>query len=225
MAARGADRCRADRALVVDRQRIEIPVRRFQFRAGGGNCPAVVDRRLGRGRGRRGRRADKNMLFAGEVEQHIVSRGEADDAVGRIDRALVIDRLADQANAVAERSDRALVHHARRTAPREMKVVIEKIAIGDVARAGKKTVGVHHAAGPHDDAVAVDQVNLSVGRKRAVDHRHLPAQHPVQRRAAGGGLHELRQFTRADGKTLPVDNGNIARLIDRDRAWNRRDRG
>jgi len=84
MPTRGAHRRRADRALVVDRERIKIPVRRLQFRAGGGNRPAIVNRRLGQGRGRRGRRADKNVLFAGKVEQDIIRRGEAYHAVGAL---------------------------------------------------------------------------------------------------------------------------------------------
>ena len=77
--------------------------------------------------------------------------------------------------------------------------------------------------GPHIDlgrgreqhAVGVEQENLAVGIDRALDDRHIRAQHPVQGHGAGARLDELDGFALADRETLPVDGHAGGGLIDR----------
>ena len=83
--------------------------------------------------------------------------------------------------------------------------------------AGGERIGVDHPARPDDNPVAVNEIDLPVGGERAVDDRGLAAEDAIERRAGAGGLDKLRELARADGKGLPVDDHDVARLVDRDR--------
>ncbi len=216
---------RADRAFVIDGQREHVAVGRLQFRAGRGDRAAVLHRRLGRRRGRRGRRADEDVLLAAEIQDDIVAGGQAGRSARGVDRAFIVDSLADEKYVAAERVDHSHILHTGGVAAGEVEVAGKKIAVADVARAGHEPVGVDRAGRADDNAVAVDQHNLPIGGKGAVNGGNPAAEHAIERCRGRAGLDKLRQLARTDGEGLPVDDGGVARLVDRDRSGYGGDRG
>ena len=83
---------------------------------------------------------------------------------------------------------------------------------------GEETRRVHHGRGAEQDAVAVDEEDAAVRRQRAEDFRGAqPADHAVEHDRRATRLIELHALFDADVERIPVDDGAVARLIDRHR--------
>ena len=90
-----------------------------------------------------------------------------------------------------------------------------EVAVGDVVGGGEEARGVHHAAGPEQDAVAVDDEDAAVGGQRAHDLRRPEAPgHAVERDRRGARLIEAHALVGADIERVPVDDRAVARLVD-----------
>jgi hypothetical protein len=70
------------------------------------------------------------------------------------------------------------------------------------------------AVGGEQHAVGVDQKDLAVGGKGALDHRYIRAQHTVQGYGGSRGLDEVDAVALPDGKALPVRCHAVAGLRD-----------
>src|SRR5271156_1156072 len=107
-----------------------------------------MDSSLAQRRGRSWRRTHEDMLLPGLVQHDIVPGSRARGAVGRTDRPLIVDCLANQVDIAAEGADRARILDPVGITAREVKVAGEKIGVGNIARAGNETVGAYHSARP-----------------------------------------------------------------------------
>ncbi len=204
----------ADGAGVVDRQRVDVAIGRAEFRPGRRDGAGIGDAGLAYRRCRRRGGFDEDPLGAGLRDENIVARCESDRALGRRDCALVIHRLADQHHVATQSVDRAQILHAVFVAAGEVEFAREKVAVRDVARAGRETVGVDRAALADEDAVAVDQVNLTIGIERTVDDRTLATGHTIEHRTLGIRLDEAGRLALVDGEGIPVDDRRVAVLTD-----------
>src|SRR5581483_7710366 len=76
-------------------------------------------------------------------------------------------------------------------------------------------MGINGAAAAHQDAGRVNDHDLSVSLEQSVDLGRIAAQNAIERRRVGAWLNETRDFTRTDGKRVPVDDHLVAGLVDR----------
>src|SRR5690606_16763963 len=91
----------------------------------------------------------------------------------------------------------------------------EEVRVGDVEGGGEEAAGIDHAGGTDEDALGVDEVDLPVGAEGAVDGTGIAAEDAVESGAGGGGLDEAGGGAGGDGEVLPVDDGAVAELFDR----------
>jgi len=209
------DGSRANRATVVDGQGVHVSISRAKFRRGGRDGAVVVDGVdcgvfHGCGRG-----IDENVFVAGLLDQHALGGGQTDGAAGGIKRAFVIHGMPNEINIPPKRVDRSQILHAVVASAAELQLAGAKILVRDVLGAGGKSSRIHRARATDEDAIAVDDKNLTVGIERAVDARNAAARDAIQHRAAAAWLEKGREFARVDGERIPVDNRYIARLLDR----------
>ena len=92
-----------------------------------------------------------------------------------------------------------------------------EVFVADVAGRREEARRVDDRAGAEDDAVAVDDEHLAVGIEAAEDlARPHPADDAVERDRIRIRLDERRLLADADVEHVPVDDGLVAVLIDRD---------
>ncbi len=158
------------------------------------------------------------QAVAGETEIDRAARAKRGGAARRADPPFIVRRRADKRDiAAGRRCDAALVHHPIGAAAGEMVVSGIEIPVGDVLRGHHQPADAHLRAGGKINPVRIDQEHLAVGVDMAVNFAGIRAQHAVQHHAAGARLAEVHRLAGADTKTLPVDNGIRAGLVDIER--------
>src|SRR5688572_12279328 len=76
---------------------------------------------------------------------------------------------------------------------------------------------IHLRALPEHDAVLIDQINLSVGREPTLNHAGRALKNAIQRDRRDVRLLEGDHAVAREIEALPIENGLIALLIDRQR--------
>ena len=89
-----------------------------------------------------------------------------------------------------------------------------EIAVADAVRGSHQAPHIHTGSRGEIDPVGVAQKHLAIGADTAKDLARIAVQHPIQRDAAGGGLHKRQLRLRSQIEALPVDGSTIAALAD-----------
>ena len=89
-----------------------------------------------------------------------------------------------------------------------------EITVADAVCGRHQTTHVHTGSRGEIDPVGVAQKHLAIGADAAEDLARIAVQHPIQRDAAGGGLHKRQLRLRSQIEALPVDGSTIAALAD-----------
>ncbi len=206
------ERARFDDAGVVDRrpQELACRARRHQNLAAIGLDQAAI---LRQGVHRALIDRDVQQSVARDVERHGVAGRERHGPQFGGDHAIVADIGAQEGDIAAIRADRAVVLH-RAAGSGELVPPGHEVGIADVERRSDKATDIHLGAAAEQNAVRVDQEDVSVGRNAAEDRRGVPADDPVEGDRISVGLHECNGFGPADAEALPVDRRVLARLVD-----------
>ena len=132
---------------------------------------------------------ERDQLVAVHVEREAVAGCQRDRAERRGDGPGVAHAGRDQrGKAAARRRDPPLVDDRGIRPARDVEIVPPRHEVGvlDVVGGGEEARRVHHAAGPEQDAVAVDDEDAAVGGQRAHDLRRPEAAgHAVERDRRG----------------------------------------
>ena len=161
---------------------------------------------------------ERDQLVAVHVEREAVAGCQRDRAERRGDGAGVAHAGRDQrGKAAARRRDPPLIDDRGIRPARDVEIVPPRHEVGvlDVVGGGEEARGVHHAAGPEQDAVAVDDEDAAVGGQRAHDlRRPEAADHAVERDRRAARLIEAHALVGADIERVPVDDRAGGRLVD-----------
>lgn len=87
-------------------------------------------------------------------------------------------------------------------------------SVADVRTGRDQPCDIHPGILAEDDAVAVDQIDLTVGGELAHDLADLGPGDAVQRNRARARLAEIDALAAADREIVPVDDDPVARLVD-----------
>ncbi len=203
-------------ARVVDRQGIGIAAGGLQLGAGRTNRPRIGDaaRLLRPGRSR----LNKEVLVARLLEENFRARREPGVALGGQNLPRVLDFVGNEIDVTAGGLDHPGVVDLTVCAAEEMEIAaLEEIVVRDVQGRADEARRIDASSGAHHDAAGVDEVNLAVGLEGAVDGGKIAADHPIQRGGRGVGDHELGRLAMVDRESLPVDDGILTTLVDRQR--------
>src|SRR5579864_1720481 len=88
-----------------------------------------------------------------------------------------------------------------------------KIAIRNVRGGGEEPRNVHLASLAEENSVGVDDPDLAVRRKAAVDLRDTAAEHAVERNRSRARLRKDDARARWKREALPVDDGCVGCLL------------
>ena len=204
------DSCRLDHAAGVAGQRVEMPAIGPHLGVG---CVdgAGIDRF---GVGAADADGEAPVAVGGFLRQHFIAGQKRCGAVRRSDAALVADGAGDQRHVPAPRGDGPHIDDRRLRLSGEGPVALRgEGGVGDVVGGREEAAaGVDPPFLSDDDAGAVDQIDRSGGRQRAVDARRQRAGHAVQRRA--GPIVHMHGFSGPDGEALPFDDSGARGLLD-----------
>ena len=195
-------RARFDRAGVVDHarhQRILGAGRHDDDAAVGLNHAAVLDQR--------GEHAlidfHVDQIVAAKRQRRRAARAQCHAAEPGRDDALVADVLAQQCD-ITGRVDRALVDDTGAAVAAEAARAAIQAGVIDLQRGGDQAADIDVRAGAKQDAVRVDQIDLTIGVEVTENLRAIDVGDAVDRDRARIRLDEIDRFWRGNIKTFPV---------------------
>ena len=177
-----------------------------------------VDEPLAVGGLRGGRHRDLHEAVAMDVERHRFARAKADLAERNPDHPGIRDRAADQPDeaALAGRNPAGVAdRRGMAIAPEPALAVHEVAVVGSERRADETAPDIDDSGLGDRYAVRIDEIELAVGVEPPGDARGRIARHAVE-----GGRTRIRLMVGdavglADRKGVPVDDGVLRPLIDR----------
>ena len=140
--------------------------RRLHFDAPTGrlDCSAVLDEGFAVARRKRWH-GDLQEAVTGKIQGSLFARTESDLPEGNADKSRIIDASADQRGIAALSDlDGAAVYDAGRIARSlERPLAGHEVVIADAKRRADEAAGAHYARGRDQDAVGIDEVDLTIG--------------------------------------------------------------
>lgn len=153
-----------------------------------------------------------------QVEREGLRAAKGDAAHMRGDDAVIGDLRRDKrGNPCIAHRDAAMVRDPGARAPRrteaERSARHERL-VADIGTGRDQPRDIHFGVLAEHDAIAVDQIHLTIGGELAEDLADLGSGHPVQRDRSRIGLAEIHTLAQIDREIVPVDDDAVACLVD-----------
>ena len=159
---------------------------------------------------------EAEQLVTAEIEGHTAASSEGYGTAGRGDSAGVGHGGAQQRYIAAGCGiERAGVANPGGAGAGEAVVAGGQIGVGDIEGGGDQAADVDLRARPEDQAVGVDEVNLTVGLELTEDAAAIDIADSVDRECGGGGLIEVHRLCGTHVEGGPVKREALGRLVDR----------